>query len=195
MAKQEDSTLAFPVVGLHALAKNWWLLLLRGIAAILFGVLAFAWPGITLLSLVILYGFYALLDGLFAILAAIKGGNIESRWWLILIGILGVAAGLVTFFWTGITALVLIMFIGAWALIHGIFEIVGAIKIRKEIDNEWWLILSGALSVIFGLAVLIMPGAGALALIWLIGAYAIIFGGMLVGFAFRLKKHSHAEKS
>ena len=192
MAKQEDSTVAFPVMGLHALAKNWWLLLLRGIAGILFGILAFAWPGITLLSLVILYGFYALVDGLFAILAAIKGGNIESRWWLILIGILGVAAGLVTFFWTGITALVLIMFIGAWALIHGIFEIIGAIKIRKEIDNEWWLILSGALSVMFGLADLIMPGADALALIWLIGAYAIIFGGMLVGFAFRLKRHSHS---
>jgi len=195
MAKQDDSTLAFPVVGLHALARNWWLLLLRGIAAILFGLLAFAWPGITLLSLVILYGFYALLDGLFAILAAIKGGNVESRWWLILIGILGVAAGLLTFFWTGITALVLIMFIGAWALIHGIFEIVGAIKIRKEIDNEWWLILSGALSVLFGLMVLIMPGAGALALIWVIGAYAIVFGGLLVGFAFRIKKHSHADKS
>lgn len=195
MAKQDNSTLTLPVVGLHALARNWWLLLLRGIAAILFGILAFAWPGITLLSLVILYGFYALLDGLFAILAAIKGGNIESRWWLILIGILGVAAGLLTFFWTGITALVLTMFIGAWALIHGIFEIVGAIKIRKEIDNEWWLILSGALSVLFGLAILIMPGAGALALIWLIGAYAIVFGGMLVAFAFRLKKHSHADKS
>jgi uncharacterized membrane protein HdeD (DUF308 family) len=195
MAKQGNSTLTLPVVGLHALARNWWLLLLRGIAAILFGILAFAWPGITLLSLVILYGFYALLDGLFAILAAIKGGNIESRWWLILIGILGVAAGLLTFFWTGITALVLTMFIGAWALIHGIFEIVGAIKIRKEIDNEWWLILSGALSVLFGLAILIMPGAGALALIWLIGAYAIVFGGMLVAFAFRLKKHSHADKS
>jgi uncharacterized membrane protein HdeD (DUF308 family) len=195
MAKQDDSTLAIPVMGLHALARNWWLLLLRGIAAILFGLLAFAWPGITLISLVILYGFYALIDGLFAILAAIKGGNIESRWWLILIGILGVAAGLLTFFWPNITALVLTMFIGAWALIHGVFEIVGAIKIRKEIDNEWWLILSGALSVLFGLAILIMPGAGALALIWVIGAYAIVFGGMLVGFAFRLKRHSHTEQS
>lgn len=195
MAKQDDSTLALPVMGLHALAKNWWLLLLRGIAGILFGLLAFAWPGITLLSLVILYGFYALIDGLFAILAAIKGGNVESRWWLILIGILGVAAGLLTFFWPNITALVLTMFIGAWALIHGIFEIVGAIKIRKEIDNEWWLVLSGTLSVIFGLMVLIMPGAGALALIWVIGAYAIIFGGLLVGFAFRLKRHSHADKT
>lgn len=195
MAKQDNSTLALPVMGLHELARNWWLLLLRGIAGILFGLLAFAWPGITLLSLVILYGFYALIDGLFAILAAIKGGNVESRWWLILIGILGVAAGLLTFFWPDITALVLTMFIGAWALIHGILEIVGAIKIRKEIDNEWWLILSGALSVIFGLMVLIMPGAGALALIWVIAAYAIIFGGLLVGFAFRLKRHSHADKS
>lgn len=194
MTQREDSPLAFPTLGLHTLAKNWWLLLLRGIAGILFGILAFAWPGITLLSLVILYGLYAFLDGLFAILAAIKGGGVESRWWLILIGILGVAAGLVTFFWTGITALVLTMFIGAWALIHGIFEIVGAIKIRKEIDNEWWLILSGALSVLFGLVILIRPGAGALALVWLIGAYAIVFGGLLVGFAFRLKKHSHAEK-
>ncbi|HTN97933.1 MAG TPA: HdeD family acid-resistance protein [Nordella sp.] len=194
MTQREDSPLAFPTLGLHTLAKNWWLLLLRGIAGILFGILAFAWPGITLLSLVILYGLYAFLDGLFAILAAIKGGGVESRWWLILIGILGVAAGLVTFFWTGITALVLTMFIGAWALIHGIFEIVGAIKIRKEIDNEWWLILSGALSVLFGLVILIRPGAGALALVWLIGAYAIVFGGLLVGFAFRLRKHSHAEK-
>lgn len=194
MAKQQDTPLAFPVLGLHALANNWWLLLLRGIAGIVFGILAFAWPGITLLSLIYLYGFYALLDGIFAIVAAIKGGNMEARWWLILIGILGIAAGLLTFFVPGITALVLTIFIGAWALIHGIFEIVGAIRIRKEIDNEWWLILSGAISVLFGLALLIMPGAGALALIWLIGAYAIIFGGLLVGFAFRLKKHSHPEK-
>lgn len=194
MTKQEESSLRLPVMGLHALAKNWWLVLLRGIAGILFGILAFAWPGITLLSLVILYGVYALLDGLFAIVAGFKGAGAEARWWLILIGILGVAAGLLTFFWPGITALVLTIFIGAWALIHGIFEIVGAIKIRKEIDNEWWLILSGAISVLFGLIILVMPGAGALALVWLIGAYAIVFGALLVGFAFRLKKHVHADK-
>ncbi|QIG51084.1 HdeD family acid-resistance protein [Nordella sp. HKS 07] len=195
MTKQEEASLRLPVAGLHALAKNWWIVLLRGIAGILFGVLAFAWPGITLLSLVILYGAYALIDGFFAILAGIKGGGAESRWWLILIGLLGVGAGLLTFFWPAITALVLTIFIGAWALIHGIFEIVGAIKIRKEIDNEWWLILSGAISVLFGLIILVRPGAGALALVWLIGAYAIIFGGLLVGFAFRLKKHLRADKS
>jgi len=193
MAKEMDLPSALPALGLHALAKNWWLLLLRGIAGILFGVLAFIWPGITLLTLIIFYGAYALLDGIFAIAAAIRGGDMQSRWWLILIGVLGIAAGLLTFLWPGLTALVLTSFIGAWSLIHGIFEIVGAIKIRKEIDNEWWLILSGALSVLFGLALLIMPGAGALALIWIIGIYSIIFGGLLVGFALRLKKHSEGH--
>jgi uncharacterized membrane protein HdeD (DUF308 family) len=178
---------------LHGLAKNWWLLLLRGIAAIIFGILAFAWPGITLLSLVILYGAYALVDGVLSIAAAIGGGGgaATPRWWLIVVGLLGIAAGLLTFFWPQITALVLLMFIGAWALIHGVFEIIGAIRLRKEIDNEWMLILSGALSVIFGAAMLIMPGAGALALIWVIGAYSIIFGILFIGFAFRLKKHAH----
>ncbi|MFO0994540.1 MAG: HdeD family acid-resistance protein [Hyphomicrobiales bacterium] len=177
---------------LHGLAKNWWLLLLRGIAAIIFGILAFAWPGITLLSLVILYGAYALVDGVLSVAAAIGGGGgAAPRWWLVVVGLLGIAAGLLTFFWPQITALVLLMFIGAWALIHGVFEIIGAIRLRKEIDNEWMLILSGALSVLFGAAMLIMPGAGALALIWVIGAYSIIFGILFVGFAFRLKKHAH----
>jgi len=177
---------------LHGLAKNWWLLLLRGIAAIVFGILAFAWPGITLLSLVILYGAYALVDGVLSIAAAIGGGGgATPRWWLVVVGLLGIAAGLLTFFWPQITALVLLMFIGAWALIHGVFEIIGAIRLRKEIDNEWMLILSGALSVVFGAAMLVMPGAGALALIWVIGAYSIIFGILFVGFAFRLKKHAN----
>jgi uncharacterized membrane protein HdeD (DUF308 family) len=180
--------------GLHALTKNWWLLLLRGIAGIIFGVLAFIWPGITLLTLVFFYGAYALMDGVFAIVAAVRGGEAQSRWWLLLIGILGIAAGLLTFLWPGITALMLALFIGAWSLIHGIFEIIGAIRIRKEIDNEWWLILSGVLSVIFGLVMLFMPGAGALALVWVIGAYSIIFGALLIGFALRLKKHGHEPR-
>jgi uncharacterized membrane protein HdeD (DUF308 family) len=190
MAQQAEFRPFFP--GLHALAQNWWLVLLRGVAGIIFGILAFAWPGITLLTLIIFYGAYALIDGIFAIGAAFRGGAAQSRWWLILIGILGIAAGLLTFLWPGLTALVLAMLIGVWSLIHGIFEIVGAIKIRKEIDNEWWLILSGVLSVLFGLVMLFLPGAGALALIWVIGAYAIIFGALLVAFSFRLKRHSHS---
>lgn len=178
---------------LTALAKNWWLILLRGVAAIVFGVLAFLWPGVTLLTLVIFYGAYVLVDGLLALWAAATGGGgMMPRWWLALAGLLGVVAGLLTFFWPGVTALVLIMFIGAWALVRGVFEIVGAIQLRKEIDNEWMLILGGALSVAFGLGVLLLPGAGALALIWLIAAYAIAFGIVTVLLALRLRKHRPA---
>jgi uncharacterized membrane protein HdeD (DUF308 family) len=175
---------------LHAMAKAWWLVLLRGIASIIFGVLAFAWPGLTLVTLVLLYGAFALVDGVLAIWAAFTGSaKPMPTWWLILAGIAGIAAGIVTFLWPGISAIVLVMFIGAWALVHGIFEIAGAIKLRKEIDNEWWLILAGLLSVVFGLLVLIAPGAGALGLIWAIAAYSIVFGGMLVGLSLRLRKH------
>jgi uncharacterized membrane protein HdeD (DUF308 family) len=175
---------------LHAMAKGWWLVLLRGIAAIVFGVLAFAWPGITLVTLVLFYGAFALVDGVLALAAAFTGrGKPAPTWWLVFVGIAGIAAGVVTFLWTGISALVLVMFIGAWALVHGIFEIAGAIKLRKEIDNEWWLILAGALSVVFGLLVLLMPGPGAVGLIWAIATYSIIFGAMLVGLSFRLRKH------
>jgi uncharacterized membrane protein HdeD (DUF308 family) len=165
---------------LHALARNWWLLLLRGLVSILFGVLAFIWPGITLLSLVIIYGAYALADGIFAIIAAFRGeGGPAPRWWLVLVGLMGIAA------------LTLLMLIGAWALVRGIFEIVGAIRLRKEIDNEWMLILSGIISVLFGAYMLLAPGAGALALIWVIGAYAIIAGVLLVALAFKLRSHAY----
>ena len=177
---------------LHALARNWWLLLLRGLASILFGVLAIFWPGITLVTLILLYGAFALADGVFAIVAAMRGeGGPMPRWWLVVVGLLGIAVGLMSFVWPGITALALMALIGAWALIRGVFEIVGAVRLRKEIDNEWMLILSGTLSVLFGALVLIMPGAGALALVWLIGAYAIVAGLALVGLAFRLKGHAH----
>jgi uncharacterized membrane protein HdeD (DUF308 family) len=120
-----------------------------------------------------------------------RGGPIPT-WWLVVVGLLGIAAGILTFVWPGITALVLILFIGAWALVTGIFEIIGAIRLRKEIDDEWMLILSGVLSVLFGLGVMILPGAGALALIWVIAIYAIIFGVLMIALALRLRKHSHA---
>jgi uncharacterized membrane protein HdeD (DUF308 family) len=175
---------------LDALAKSWWLFLLRGIAGIVFGVLAFVWPGLTLVTLVLLYGAFALVDGIFALVAAFTGrAKPTPTWWLVVVGIAGIGAGLVTFLWPGITALVLILFIGAWAIAHGIFEIIGAIQLRKEIENEWWLILAGALSVVFGLIVLIAPGAGALGLIWAIGAYSIVFGILLIGLSLRLRKH------
>lgn len=178
---------------LHALARCWWLILLRGIAGIAFGILAFAWPGITLLTLILFYGAYALIDGILALLAVAGGGaGATPRWWLVLIGIAGIAAGIATFLWPGLTAILLIYFIGAWSIVHGVFEIVGAVQLRKEIDNEWWLILAGALSVLFGILVVALPGAGALALVWYVAAYAIVFGIMLVALSLRLRRHHAA---
>jgi uncharacterized membrane protein HdeD (DUF308 family) len=177
---------------LHALAKCWWLLLLRGIAAIIFGFLAFIWPGLTLLTLVLFYGAFALLDGVLSLWAAFSGGGKPApTWWLIIVGIAGIAAGIVTFVWPGITAILLVLFIGAWAFIHGIFQIIGAIQLRKEIDNEWTLILGGIVSVLFGAIVFFAPGAGALGLVWAIAAYSIVFGALLVALSLRLRKHRH----
>jgi uncharacterized membrane protein HdeD (DUF308 family) len=176
----------------HELAKNWWLVLLRGIAAIIFGVLAFIWPGLTLLTLILFYGAYVLVDGVLSIIAAVTGGAPAPRWWLAIVGVLGIVAGILTFLWPGITGLVLLFFIAGWAIAIGIFQIIGAIRLRKEIDNEWLLILSGIVSVLFGIGVLIVPGAGALALVWVIGLYAIIEGVLYSGLAFRLKNHVHA---
>jgi uncharacterized membrane protein HdeD (DUF308 family) len=177
---------------LHALVKNWWLLLLKGLCAIVFGVLAFVWPGVTLFTLILFYGAFALVDGVIAVLAAIMGGAPAPRWWLAVVGLFGIAAGVVTFLWPGMTALVLLIFIAAWAIATGIMQIVGAIRLRKEIDNEWLLIAGGILSVIFGLVMLAQPGVGAVALIFVIGTYAIIYGILLVAFALRLRKHIHA---
>jgi uncharacterized membrane protein HdeD (DUF308 family) len=176
----------------QALAKNWWLLLLRGIAAIIFGALAFAWPGITLLTLILFYGAYALADGVLAIIAAITGGAPAPRWWLAIVGLLGIGAGLLTFLMPGVTAIVLLFFIAGWAIATGIFQIIGAIQLRREIDNEWLLILGGAISVLFGIGILMAPGAGALALLWVIGFYAIVEGIVFVALALRLKKHVRA---
>jgi uncharacterized membrane protein HdeD (DUF308 family) len=153
-------------------------------------VLAFVWPGATLLTLIIFYGAFALVDGVLAVIAAISGGAPAPRWWLAIVGIAGIVAGLLTFLWPGVTALVLLLFIAGWAIATGVMQIIGAIKLRKEIDNEWLLIAGGVLSVLFGLGVAVAPGAGALALILVIGAYAIVYGALLVGFALRLRKHS-----
>jgi len=171
----------------YALAKNWWMLLLRGVAAIIFGVLAFAWPGMTLLTLIMFYGAFALFDGVMAIIAAITGGAAASRWWLAAVGLLGIGTGLLMFMMPGLTALVLLYFIAGWAIATGALQIIGAIRLRKEIDGEWYLILGGALSVLFGVGVMMAPGAGALALLWVIGIYAVIMGVTLIGLAFRLK--------
>lgn len=175
---------------LRALAENWWLLLLRGVAAIVFGVLAFIWPGVTLAVLVLFYGAFALVDGAFALAAAIMGkGGMGPRWWLAIVGLLGIGAGVLTFLWPGITALVLLVFIAAWSIMSGIFQIIGAIQLRREIDNEWLLVVAGLMSVVFGILLLAWPATGLLALVWLIGTYAVLYGALLVGLALRLRKH------
>ena len=175
---------------LPMLARYWWLILLRGIAAIAFGVLAFIWPGLTLVTLILFWGAFTLIDGVLALAHAIMGGNMGSRWWLALIGVAGIAAGILTFMWPGVTLLVLLWFIAGWAIVLGVFQIMGAIRLRREIDNEWTLILGGALSVLFGVVLLGAPGAGAIGLSWMIGAFAIAFGVLLVMAAFRLRKHA-----
>jgi uncharacterized membrane protein HdeD (DUF308 family) len=170
------------------LARRWWLLALRGVVAILFGLAALVWPGITLAVLVWLFGAYALVDGVFAVGAAVRARGEQPHWWgLLLEGVAGIAAGVVTLLWPGLTAIVLLYLIAAWAIVTGILEIVAAVQLRREIANEVWLALSGLLSVLFGLAVAIWPGAGALALIWLIGAYAVVFSVLLLALAVRLR--------
>ena len=186
------TSLATPSL-LHSLSDHWWLFLIRGIAAILFGILAFAWPGVTLVLLVLFFGAFALVDGIASLIAAITGrGATSPRWWLAIVGLVGIAAGLLTFFWPGLTAVVLLYFIAGWAIAMGVFQIIGAIQLRKEIDNEWLLVLSGVLSVLFGILLLAMPGTGLLALVWLIAIDAIIFGVLVIGFGMRLRKHKTA---
>jgi uncharacterized membrane protein HdeD (DUF308 family) len=168
-----------------AAAHHWWAFAIRGLAAVLFGILAFALPGVTLAVLVLLWGAYALVDGVLSLVSAFRTDN-DHRWGLLLEGIVGIAAGLVTFFYPGLTALVLLYIIAAWALITGALELYAAVRLRRVINNEWWLVLSGIVSILFGIVLLAAPGAGALAVIWLIGAYAIVFGILMLGLALRL---------
>lgn len=178
---------------MELLARNWWAVLIRGIAAVLFGILALILPGLTLQVLILLFGVYALVDGIFAIMSAVRalnrrrGFDWRSVGWPIIEGIIGIVVGLLAFFWPGETALVLLYFIGAWAILTGISEIVQAVALRRIIQNEWLLILGGVASIVFGILVFVIPGATALAIVWLIGLYAIVFGVLLIGLSLRLR--------
>ena len=192
MSTQVDSGPRMPLVAsaiLGSLAENWWLLLLRGLASIAFGVIAFLWPGITLAALTYIFGIYAIIDGLAAIWAAFNlPGQAGPRWWLGLSGVVSIVAGIVAFVYTGMTALVLLVFIAVWAIIIGVLQLYAAIQLWKVVDNDWWLILSGLLSIAFGVVLLTWPSTGALALIWTIAWFAVFFGCMFIGLAFELKK-------
>jgi len=173
---------------LRTLAQNWWAIVLRGVCAVIFGVGAFAWPGLTLAVLVLFDGAYALIDGVLAIVWALSSRQPGAfPWGAFLAGLAGVAVGVVTFLWPGVTAIALLYLIAVWAIARGIFEIVAAFHLRRELDNEWLLALSGALSVALGLLLIAAPGAGALAVLWWIGAFAIVFGVLTIALGFRLK--------
>lgn len=172
----------------RSLAQNWWLIVLRGVLAILFGLAAFVWPGITLLTLIVMFGVYAIVDGAMAIGAGLSRAKDSQRWWTFLVeGLLGIAAGVVALIWPGLATLVLLYMIASWAIITGVLEIAAAIRLRNEITNEWMLALGGLISVALGLLLFFQPAAGSLAIIWTIAAYALIFGVLLVILGFRLR--------
>jgi uncharacterized membrane protein HdeD (DUF308 family) len=167
------------------------LLVVRGIIGVLAGVLAFFWPGLTIAALVILFGFYSLIDGVMNVFLGIRKEPVtDQRSWLMIgQGIVGIVAGVLTFVWPGVTALILLSLIGIWAIVTGAFEIFAAIKLRQQITGEWLLALSGALSIAFGLLLFVSPGLGAIGLAWGIAAYAVASGVVLIALGLRLRAH------
>jgi len=170
------------------LSRNWWVLLLRGLIAIAFGILTWLQPGISLAALVLLFGAYIMVDGILGVWTAITGRKEHEAWWVLLLwGLVGIGIGILTFLAPGVTALALLFFVAVWAIATGVLEILAAIRLRKEIKGEWLLIICGLISVVFGFFLMVQPGAGALALLWLIATYAIIFGVILVILAFKAR--------
>jgi uncharacterized membrane protein HdeD (DUF308 family) len=170
-------------------ARVWGWVMVRGLAAVVFGVLAFVSPQSTLALLTLFWGAWVLTDGVMALMAAwrMRSGN-RPLWPLVLVGLIGIVAGVVTFLWPGLTALSLLMLIAAWSILMGVLQIAAAVRLRQVIAHEWWLGLSGLISVLFGAFMMIDPSAGAVAVAWMIGAYAIVFGLMLLLLSLRLRR-------
>jgi uncharacterized membrane protein HdeD (DUF308 family) len=175
------------LVGEGLLDRRWWAVILRGLIAIAFAVLAFTWPGVTVATLVLLFGFYALADGVSSLVAAIGGRRHDDRWLLVLEGVIGIWAGVITLRAPGVTAAVLVFFISIWAMATGFLRIVEAIRLRKQISGEMWLALSGVLSILFALMLMVRPIAGALSLVWILAGYALILGMFLIFLGVELK--------
>lgn len=178
----------------RTLSQYWWLVVLRGVLAILFGLSAFLWPGITWLTLILFFGVYAIVDGLIAIGTGFARTKDSPHWWAFLLeGLVSIGAGVVALIWPDLATLVLVYMIAAWAVFTGILEILAAIRLRHEIDNEWFLALGGVLSVGVGILLFLQPAAGGLALIWIIGGYALVFGILLVVLGIRLRNWKAPE--
>jgi uncharacterized membrane protein HdeD (DUF308 family) len=180
---------------IHELARNWGWIALRGVLAVLFGILAIAWPASAFAAIVILFGAYAFVDGVFALVALFRGAGRNRFWVLVLEAIVGIGIGILTVARPAATALALLYYVGIWAIHTGIFELVAAIRLRKEITGEFWLGLAGVLSIVFGVLLFVTPGAAALALALWIGAYAIVFGITLLLLAFRLRRFAEGPKA
>ena len=176
------------IAGMSAiLAQNWWAVAIRGVCGIIFGLIALFLPGATMLTLVLFFSAYMLVDGIFGIVAAVRAASHHQRWGLLVLeGVLNIAVGVIAFIWPGLTAVTFVLLIAAWAIVTGVLEVVAALRLHPEY-GRWWLILSGAESVIFGVLLVVVPLAGVIVVTWWIGAFALIFGIMLVVLAFRLR--------
>ncbi|MDQ7775853.1 HdeD family acid-resistance protein [Paracoccus aminovorans] len=171
------------------MSENWWVLLLRGIAAVVFGLIALAMPGLTLFVLLITFGVYAVFDGILAIVTGFRRKGQDEQWWAwALDGLLSVLIGLMALFWPAATAVVFVLWMAAWAIVAGIFRIIAAIRLRREIEGEWALGLSGLLLALWGILLVLLPAAGLLGLAWMIGTLAVLIGVVLIVLAFRLKR-------
>ena len=179
--------MGIPRMTADTLSGNWWVVALRGLAAILFGLLTLFAPAISLAALVLLFGAFAFADGILAIVTAIRRRSTDKWWVLLLEGIAGIAAGIITLFMPGITAIALLYLIAARAIIMGVLDVSAAIRLRKVIEGEWLLGLSGVASIIFGVLLVLFPGPGALAVVLWIGAFSLVIGALLVGLGFRLR--------
>jgi uncharacterized membrane protein HdeD (DUF308 family) len=174
---------------LERVSRDWWIVALQGLAGIVFGTLALVWPGLTLLALVFLFAAYAIADGVLALIRGFRRGGDGGRSdpWRIARGVVGIAAGVIAFAMPDITAYALLLVIAAWAIVSGVIELIAAYQLRDVIRGEWLLALDGVVAVLFGVALIVFPGAGALAVVWLIGAFAIVSGAILLAIAFRLR--------
>lgn len=175
---------------IELMCRQWWVVVLRGVIAVAFGLMAIAWPGITVLALVVIWGVYALVDGVTGLVLAFSARRLTDpqRWLYGLLGLAGVIAGIISVFWPSITALVLLVIIASWAVVAGVLQLIAAVRLRKEITGEWFLALSGAVSVVLGILLFTQPGTGALALVVAIATFAIVWGVSLVLLGLRLRR-------
>jgi uncharacterized membrane protein HdeD (DUF308 family) len=176
----------------NLMTQNWWAIALRGLVAVLFGIAAFVWPVITLWVLVALFGAYALVDGIFAVIEAFRRDGARERWWALLIeGAVGIVIGLVTFSWPGLTAMGLLYLIAFWAIVTGVFEIITAVRLRHEISGEWMMAVIGILSIVLGFLLVAFPLAGAISVVFMIGAFVFAMGALMIALAFKLRSLGH----